>query len=472
MRKKSSWKLAVIILTVIITSVIFFQWRSYSSGQNKEQSKKVDADFSIKHQNNQLTIQQTFHHLAPQTYEVAFPVKINNFKCTTGSGENCEWVNSNKSKLKMNSNTVTFTYKLNVEQNSNFLVLNNWFIHFKKLKMDKIKIQLSDSEFQNGTWISGGKNIAFKHLDFIDYYVFAGAGKVPTLIWTNHKLLKMRVNDWLTVYHDKSVNIPVFHFDKIYRLKNHQQISVYFTNDKPTRQFGSLIMLNRKDVSKLEPMIVQSYINNEFPDTEKWLRDIIASSILRKPLGSKKTQKMYGELAQALKDNELDKWMNEVINLKKEKIQANDLDFLLQKIIGLRTYFFQENNHETDHIQPIQFLDPHVVKIDGQPIKDLKIIFQNEKRLYPLEKTILALGYTINFSKNGSIIEVEKPNQQFQFIKNSHIFYYNNEKYGVLKDPIMELHHQYYMEENWLKQLFNVSIDIHDKEIVLSNVPN
>lgn len=467
MRQKGSWKLAVFLLTVILASVIFFQWRSFSSEQSEQ---KVSVDFSIKHQNNHFVIQQTIHHVKSQMYEVSWPENVNSIKCTTSSGENCKWLNSTKSKLKVNGNAVTFTYNINREPNNNLLVLDKWFIQLKKLKLDKIRIQLSDSQFQKGTWISGGKSIAVKHLDYIDYYVFENTTIIPPLVWTNQKLVEVQINDWLYVYHDRSVNIPDFHFAHVNKFIYHRPVSLYLTTDKSSNQFGNLIILNRKNVSNLESMIIQSYLNEQFAGTQNWLRDIIASAVLGSPVGSKKTQKMYEELVQALKQDELDKWTEEAINLKKEKIHALDLDLLLQKTTGLKTYFFRENKKEEAPFQPLQFLDPHSVKIDGQVLKGLPVIFQNGKRMYPLEKTMSALGYSVKILKNDSIIEIEKPNQQFQFNKNSRIFYYNNEKYGVLTDPIIMLNHQYYMEENWLKQLFKANIEIREKKIELSNI--
>jgi len=51
MQRKSSWKLAVCILTVILTSVVFFQWKSFST-QSREYLQTADANISIKHKND------------------------------------------------------------------------------------------------------------------------------------------------------------------------------------------------------------------------------------------------------------------------------------------------------------------------------------------------------------------------------------------------------------------------------------
>ncbi|MGV3463778.1 MAG: stalk domain-containing protein [Heyndrickxia sp.] len=466
MQRKNRWKLAVCILTVLLASIVFFQWKSFLT-HNRELQQKAKVDISIKHQNNFFSIQQTIHHINPEIYNVILPNNINKLKCTEGSNKKCKWLDKNK--LKISSNSVTFTYQIKKEKSKNgLLLLSNWFIQLNNLNLDKVDIQLSESQLQNGSWISGGKSIAVKQLKFIDYYVFESNEKYPSLLWTNHKLLKVSVNDWLTIYRDESVSIPEFHFNQIEKWKTLLPVSLYITKDKPTQQIGSLILLNIKDVSNLEPMIVQSYLNDQFPETKGWIRDIIASSIVRFPLGNNKVKTMYNQLANILDDKEIDKWISDVLNIKKEQIQEKDLDDILQKVTGMGTNYFQENRHDEEPLKSLHFYDPHIVIVDDQVKNNIKIILLNGKRMYPLEKTLTALGYTVKFSTKSSKIEIERPNQKYIFDKNSHIFYFNNEKYGVLSQPIIIMNQQYFIEENWLKQLFKVNISKRNKQIKLT----
>ncbi|PKR86942.1 stalk domain-containing protein [Heyndrickxia camelliae] len=469
MQRKSSWKIAVCILTVILVSVIFFQWKSFST-QSREYQEKVKADISIKHQNNYFSIQQSIQHIRPEIYEVLLPKNIISLKCIEGSHKECDWTGPNKSKLKISSNTVTFTFRIpKVSSANDLLELENWFIQLNKLNLDKINIQLSESQLQNGTWISSGNNISVKRLKFIDYYVFESNGKYPSLLWIKRKLLKASVNDWLTVYHDESVSVPDLHFNKINKWINQYPVSLYITTDKPTKQIGSLILLNKKDVSSLKPMVVQSYLKDRFPDTKEWIRDIVTSSILGIPIGNNKEKAMFKQLANILSDNEMEKWISDIMDIKERKIQEKDLDILIQKASGWKTYYFQENKRPEEPLKPLHFYDPRMVFIDGKVENNLKIILLKGKRVYPIEETLSALGYTVKLSNKSSKIEIEKPNQKYIFDKNSHIFYFNNQKYGVLSNPIIEMSQKYYIEENWLKQLFKVSIDNREKQIDLIN---
>ncbi|MBS4172401.1 hypothetical protein [Bacillus sp. FJAT-49736] len=465
MRKTGNWKLSVFILTAVLVSVIFFQWRSFSSEENKEELPKVDIDSSIKHQNNYFTIYQTIHQLSPNTYEVIFPKNIKNVKCSSDSGKKCTWSDAKKSKIKINGRSVTFSYTIDRKASTDFYLLKDWSIQLKNVQMDKVKIQLSESQFQYGTWIAGGHTVAVKHLDFIDYYVFDSKGDIPALLWRNKKLMKMEVNNWFTIYHSKDTKIPDFDLNVLQKMKELPAQFIFYTDKYPTEQIGSLIILNKRDTENLNAMIVQSQIKNQyhFPKGEEWFREVIAACILERPIGSEKAQQMYEQLVKTLSQEELKRLSNEIVGWSKATLNDQDLDLLLQRITGYRTNFFHENNNEKSPLQNLLLLDPHLVKWKDQEMDDINIILQNGKRMYPLEKMLTVLGYTVK--QNGSFIEVEKPNQLFQFRLNSHIFYYNNEKYGVLTNPISSLNQQYYIEENWLTQLFNIKIKVSDKEI-------
>jgi hypothetical protein len=471
MTKNTYGKLAIILLLGVLVSMIFFQWKSFSSEQQKRKVMTAIEEISIKHENNRFIVQQTIKHLVPNTYDVTWPEDVKNVKCLTKDTIQCNWLNKSKSKIKLKNSQVTISYTLNRPTMQTFVLLKNWFVRFNNIKIESSKIQLSEGQFQNGMWIAGGKRVALKQLDYIDYYVFESEGDVPPLLWEKEDLSKIDTNSWLTIYHNLPTKVSPTDLGNINKLTHIPPIAVAITNEHPTEQVGSLIILNKADQQKLEDFLVQAIVSERyrFAKGEEWYKDIISSAIIGKPMGTSKAQNMYKQLKHTLGKKAMEEWTNQVIFSNRYFMDENYLDSVIQKVTGFKSDFFNSNKKESSSIIVLKLFDPRKLIVNGNASKDLSIISIKGKRLYPLVRTMRALGFNVKSTSNTTSMIIEKPNHRYQFDWDSPIFIYNNEKYGLLSSPVIKMEGEYFVDENWLKQLFKINITSDTKNIELSD---
>ncbi|MCI1589742.1 stalk domain-containing protein [Heyndrickxia oleronia] len=469
MFRKSVVKYLIFFLFIFIGSILYFQWHGYSSGQKKQEVEKASQTITIEHNNRTFYIKQVIHPLSSGTYSIEWPSSLENLKCIVGEKQQkCIWENENKSKLKVNSDRITFQYELKEKGNQVAFLLKDWFFKLSPLKIEDSKINLIEKQYKHGNWITSSNNTTIKQKKWINYFVFDYKGQASNLYWQNNELVGEKINDWLTIYHQKTINLPSINMSLIEKLiKKPNPIAVIMTNSYPQTLLPSLLILN----PNASPQEIEERISREvirltltFKTKEEWMSDIIVSAQLNRAVGSNKAKKMYENLTATIGEEKLNHWVERIFS-ETPNMTSEKLDQIFEKTTGYGTTFFLDNHIYEFPMKPFITFDPRSISVNGKEISGLHLYSYQDKKYLSFLKLAKALGYEIKNNEQEQTIILTSGENQFHFYLQGKTFTFNGDKYGLLSNPFFKLNQEYFIDINWVKQIFNTKISETNKEI-------
>ncbi|MGE8204202.1 stalk domain-containing protein [Heyndrickxia sp. NPDC080065] len=465
MFRRQVLKYLVIFLLFFIGSILYFQWNGFSSERKHNKGKEIQQKITIEHNNNKFYIEQTIQSIDNGVYEIFWPKEAKNIDCFIEENQECKWIKNKK--IKISSGQVTLRYEIKRQMANSSLLLDNWLAIFKHTNVEASKIHLIEGQFKQGSWVAPTKNIAIKQMEYINYYVFDIKGQVPTLFWHKNELVKETVNSWLTIYYPKSYKLPKLKLNKLKKIKQTPNIVVVITNEIPHTTLPSFLIVNDDNKDDLEEEIVEEVMHQafSFKSEEEWLKDIISSAILNKAIGSKKAQIMYSELKTKLGKELLNDWVDKILQEEDTNITSKRLDETIKEVTGFDTDFFSENRLFNSPKKEFVLYDARKIIVKGEERKDIHLILHEGKNVLPFTKTMDALGYKVENNKNNDSIDLKNKDNHFRFYFGKKLFLYNDEEYGLLSTPFIKIDDEYFIEINWLNQLFNTLLEEDKKHI-------
>ncbi|WP_084347558.1 copper amine oxidase N-terminal domain-containing protein [Heyndrickxia sporothermodurans] len=355
---------------------------------------------------------------------------------------------------------------INMEDEST-LLLKNWVAKFNNQQVAASKVHLIEKQFKHGRWIAAAKTTSIKKKKYINYFVFDNDGQAPSLFWHKKKLTKKNVNNWLTIYYEKSMNLADLKLNTLEKIKVNNKMVIILTHDYPQTFSPSLLIENNVKKKGFEEQIIKNAINNHFifPKEEEWMKDIIASIVIDKAIGTKKAKFMYSELRSKLSKEQFISFSNSIFNMDQRKLTSNKLDQLIIKATGLGTRFFSENKHYSAPNKSFVLFDQRRIFVRGKEIKKLHVHRSNGKNFLPFNDIAKSLGYKVELENRNQSVRLINKNNHFTFYFGEKIFDYNGEKYGLLSNPFIQVNGEYYIDMKWLQQLFHVKVDENEKQI-------
>ncbi|MET0786978.1 MAG: hypothetical protein ABWY25_09745 [Paenisporosarcina sp.] len=175
---------------------------------------------------------------------------------------------------------------------------------------------------------------------------------------------------------------------------------------------------------------------------------------------------MYDELMTYMTTTQIEKWIDQLKQLKSQALSPILLDEVLTKTLNQKTSFFELNEELGEKHFPLLFEDTRPVYINELEQETMKVIFNDGRVLYSVEPMLSLLGYTLKKGENGYYIENAARAFRFPLIEPFYVF--NERRYEVLSQPIEELGGKYYIEESWLIRLFLVDIQKEEGRINIS----
>ncbi|EIJ81618.1 hypothetical protein PB1_01715 [Bacillus methanolicus PB1] len=460
-----------VILSAAIGGMLFWQWKAYSEKNGAPghlQTESASQQITVESAANDLKISQSISGLVDgKEYKVSIPEKVSSWKCLKDDGNPCDSKDQLLDTYMSEDGKIVFSYSISLKENLSALLLNDWTFSLPDVSIVHTKLEIIDYVRRGGSWAAGLPLKGYKHLDFIDYFVFEGESESFSLYWQKEPLQEEKNVPEIRLFAESKNAEPVT-LTSLKSLSDFPYLSVVVTDSHPETD-GDGIIVVKKNIQPdvLVRKVLDHYFRAKFSKAEieeKWLADVLAACFTKQKSRSVKGEKIIQELTAKLSDRELSAFMSSVIQ-DKTILSAKIMDDRLSKQKGLKTQFFTLNKNETASFVPLYFFDSRKVFMNGKERKGIEILYQNDKRLFPLLEVLTGLGYEAKYLADEKKLVLNKGENKYQFYTDRNYFVFNKEDYGLLENPFLLINGKVYMEEKWLISLFKINIKENELQI-------
>ncbi|MBS4189103.1 hypothetical protein KHA94_02585 [Bacillus sp. FJAT-49705] len=471
------WKsilLVLIAMTTFIGGMLLWQWKAYSKQNdlNSESSERAIQEITVYSNEKELQISQKISGLmSGKEYKVSKPDSLFRWSCKDKKGKPCDSGDENPYTFKANQNELVFEYTIPVQTNGSAFLLNEWVTSIPDLVITSSSIEIIDNARRGGTWIAGAPIKGFKEMDLIDYYYFEGIGNASSLYW-QPKPIQMKQSNMEKVFYYGGQGLEnMNHIQEMKRLKGIPFVSVVFTDQyREENGKGIMIVSPKTNEDELNQKLINYYFEKKFKDIssdQNWIIDVFTSYTTNQAAKTAKGKAIIEELGNKLSEEELNSFFKKASE-SSEILTLKQLDHYLSELKGWKSKFFVSNGESTESIIPLYFYDFRKVIVSGKEEKDIEVVIEQDKRLFPFVQTMKALGYDVQILSDKETILLAKGSNSYRFFLNRNIFIYNEEDYGLLESPLLNVNGNIYMNKEWIETLFKVNIEVGNEEINIS----
>jgi hypothetical protein len=451
---------SMLLLMMAIGGMLFWQWNVYSKKEGSPvQEKKLLSEqvLIMSDENRALNIKHTIKKIQKGSYKLLNPLNVD-IKCENPKA--CEITTDGQLLVKKYSSEVTFRYSIPFASNARAFLLQNWAIQLNGIEMGKTRVELTLKFNRKGDWGAGGQLIGKTKKEYINYYVFQNDGPIFPIYHQVNELAYNKISDKIHVYYDTSIPFERDKLEKVLTdLPQFSSATVILTNQhKEVMDDTFMILPAMPNYQALSEKLFVRHIEKIFPfknKNEKWLQSVLANVMYNKSFGGEKVKLLTATLRKELGANGIETFADTVKNMKKP-LSAVSLDDAFSKVKGLKTHFFSQNHRENTPFYPLRYEDNRKILVNRNVIKDGLIYFEN-KRLYPFQQVVTMLDYEYSVIDQNQIL-LSKNDNLLRFFLNENVFIYNEEDYGVRTNPLTKIGNKIYIEEEWLQDLFGVTI--------------
>lgn len=468
------WRTAFLIfiaLTTSISGMLLWQWKAYSKQNipNDGNLEKVIQEIVIKTDETKLHITQKIIGLNPdKEYETNISDNLSNWSCVKIDGEPCESNDENPNTFLPNDKEIQFQYNVQIPKENQSFLINQWSTLLPEVQIEKTTIEIVDSAKREGAWIAGAPLKGFMEMDLIDFYLFSTFGSTPSLYWQPTPLEYVQTGEGFDYYVAANETISSFDYQKLNNLSGFPYTAVILSNEYHGENGKGLVFSSPNVTnSDLEKELINYYFTQRYGFDEKWLLDIFTAYITNEPLETARGKAVVEQLEKKLSEDELARFYQLVLN-KNEPLMLKDLDRYLKDVKNANTRFFALNKDESQPFTPLYFYDNRKVVIAQNEYKDIEVMVENGKMLFPFIDTMTALGFELKILPDQETILLMKNNNSYRFYLNSNIFIYNEEDYGLLESPLTNINGKIFMKKDWIQTIFKVTFNEDEEEIKLS----
>ena len=463
--------LIFIALTTSISGMLLWQWKAYSKQNipNDENGEKVVQEIVIKTDKDNLHITQKLIGLTPdKEYSMSVSEQLTDWTCVKIDGEPCDSKDENPYTFLPNDDEIQFQYNVLTPKENKAFLLNQWTTLLPEVNIVKTTIEIVDSAKREGSWVAGAPLKGFIEMDLIDFYLFSTFGKTPALYWQPTPLEYIKSDEGVDYYYAANQKKSNFEFSELNSLQAFPYTAVILSAEYDGENGNGLVFSSPNvNDAELEKKLANYYFKQRYGFEEKWLLDMFTGYITEEPPGTARGKAVVEQLKTKLSEDELTRFYQLVLN-KNESLATQDLDRFLKEIKRANTRFFTLNQDDSKPFTPLYFYDQRKVFIAHNEDKEIEVIIENGKMLYPFIDTMTALGFELKILPDRETILLMKDNNSYRFYLNSNIFIYNEEDYGLLESPLTNINGSIYMKKDWIQTLFKVTFDEGEEEIKLS----
>lgn len=468
------WRTAFLIfiaLTTSISGMLLWQWKAYSKQNipNDENMEKVVQEILIKTDKDKLHITQKLIGLTPdKEYLTTVSDNLTDWTCVKVDGMPCDSGDENPHTFLPNNDEIQFQYNVLTPKDNTAFLFNDWTTLLPEVSVVKTTIEIVDTAKREGSWVAGAPLKGFMEMDLIDFYLFSSFGGTPSLYWQPVPLHNIQTDEYIDYYFASQEKEITLEFNEISSLQGFPYAAVILS-DEYNGMNGKGLVFSSPNVTdaELAKKLTNYYFEQRNGFEDKWLTDIFTAYITKQPIATARGKAVLEQLNAKLSEEEITRFYNLVLGTN-ELLTSQDLDRFLKDIKRADTRFFTMNKDEAKPFTPLYFFDARKIVIANNEDKEIEVIVDNGRMLYPFIDTMTALGFDLKILPDQETILLMKESNSYRFYLNSNIFIYNEEDYGLLESPLTNINGNIYMSKEWIQTIFKVTFDEGEEEIKLS----
>jgi hypothetical protein len=470
MRKASV--LIIIVLIVILSGTVAWHWIAFTkktADVEPESEEKITLAVTVKVDQAGMNIKQVFSNINDnKKYEAIIPSQAADVNCLYEDGTPCLDELQSPS-IKVKGTKLQFEYIIKSDPGV-ALLLNDWLVILKDINITETRVEIVDQLRRKGTWVAGLPLKGYKQMEAVNYYVFEGMSKNPSLYWQERSLAKLTGQRGID-YYTFSKEQAVYQFDSLKNFTMNQHLSVIMHDGNRVVHGNGILLAGNKLTDKdFEQQLAIAFLSSKFDPLAKidsWILESLASLVTNQDPENTKSQAIVSELKVTLTAAELNKFITS-FSSDSSTIGHLSLDEYLSAIKGLKTSFFSLNMQEGSGVFPLLFMDTRSVEVNGNDREEIDVVIKGDKKLFPLAPTMDALGFKTKLGSDMKSLEILSASSTYSFNLENKTFIHNGQSFGLLENPFQNFNGNFYLEKHWLNAIFKVSVKENEDNIIVS----
>jgi hypothetical protein len=470
MRKASV--LIITVLIVILSGTVAWHWIAFTkktADLEPESEEKITLAVTVMVDHAGMNIKQVFSNINDnKKYEAIIPTQASDVNCLYEDGTPCLDELQSPS-IKVKGTKLKFEYIIKSDPGV-ALLLNDWLVMLDDINITETRVEIVDQLRRKGTWVAGLPLKGYKQMEAVNYYVFEGMSKNPSLYWQERSLAKhtgQRGIDYYTFSNEQAV----YQFASLKNFTMNQHLSVIMHDgNRVVHGKGILLAGNKLTDKEFEQHLAISFLSSKFDPLAKvdsWILESLASMVTNQQPENTKSQAIVSEMKDTLTAGELNEFINS-LSSSSSTIDHLSLDEYMSSIKGLKTSFFSLNMQEGSDVFPLLFMDTRSVVVNGNEREEIGVVIKGDKKLFPLAPTMDALGFKTESGSDRKSLEISSASSTYSFNLENKTFIHNGQSYGLLENPFQNINGDFYLEKHWLNAIFKVSVNEDEESIILS----
>lgn len=459
----------VFLLALINIALLYMHYSQLADASEDPAKKpKYSQEIEVINRTDKLIVRHHFSKLDSSRHEIILPVGSKDPTCFMQTESSC---------TRINENTTAFLEGEGDNQSISYIIPKQGELGSRKLfkapfaslrneRPMSTVLHITDETDNGGMWINGLKLVGSKKMDMIEYSLFTGRGQVTDLYWQRIALPLTYEGEHISIYgNGADASLVAEMTDNLKQLKVDHLDMVFDGKSKALESDRMIITTGNQSSVYIEAVRKSIRTQYSIPSNEYITADLVASILLGKPAGGKKSNAAYAELQDELTHSQSDSLKSDLEKKSGSKVDAVALDDMIGLSTGKKTSFVQKNV-ETNY--PLLFEESREVLVGGESVEGLNVIVKGGRTLYPAEKVLSQLGYIV--SSNNRSIYIEDDTEKLRFSLRDPFYVINEKRYTLRETPFKMIGDDYYFEEDALRRIFQLSIQKSEDVITVTSL--
>lgn len=462
--------LRIVGLLVILNSVLLYMHYSQladASGTPEKEARYIQ-EIEVINRADALYIRHHFHTLDKDRHEIILPAESRNRACYLETESSCSRINENVTAiLEGEQRRQSISYEIpKTDPMENRKLFKKPFAALRNAKPDSTIIHITDESGIGGMWVSGLEWVGSKKMDRIDYSMFKGNGGVHDLYWQRRALPQAYRGERLSIFGDSIDAEVADHLNDALLNMDSRHIAILLDpSGKPLQT--SRFLITQQKAAELTDAVLDRGTRSLYAISEKdnLVAGLIASITADTPSGTDRSKAAFTTLKDSLTADQFEMLKTELADRQGEHFDASKLDTLIGEVCGWKTSFVQKNEQ---NVYPFLLEDPRTITMNGEVQEDIQVVFYDKRALYPANKFLTRIGYSVD--ANVSSIYIERDTEKFRFSLRDPFYVLNEKRYEIREKPFVFIGDEYYFEEDALRRLFHLSIQKNEEAIIVKSL--
>ncbi|MBY0222927.1 MULTISPECIES: hypothetical protein [Sporosarcina] len=466
--------LRILLLLLGVNAGLLYLHYSQSAAANgaKDHPDTYRQEIEVINRADGLYIRHHFYDLATGRYEIIWPEGSVEQECLTEGSVSCSRLNEAGIAFdEGEGDQQSIAYKIPKKESlKDRKLFKRPFVLLQDAKPLTTVFHMTDEQNIGGMWVNGLERVGKADKERISYRLYRGVGFVNELYWQPQDVPIAYSGNKLSVYGEGIKEKQIKEMESILEEIGGDHVSVVLSPLNKTLYAQRFVVEKPMNMDQVVKQVARMSVQSRFmiPANEPSMNSMLASILGDQAIGTKAEQGAFNRLKESLDEKKYSAFRQKVRGRIGQELSAAQLDEELQNVMNFDSQYFQKTMHEQQYSYPFLLLDSRNVLLDGEEIKDLKAVVQDEKSFYPADELLTRMGYQI--TSNDQSIYIESPKRNYRFSRIEPFYVMNDRKYDYQEEPYKYINGKLYFDEVWLRRIFLVLIEKSDESIAIEQI--